>query len=183
VTTKKGKILISDPSIIPDLQFSRSIILLVDDNNEGSIGFIINKPLNFELKDLIPVIKSNFPIYHGGPVQQDNLYFVHKIPKLIPGSIKISEGLYWSGNFEIILKLSKDQKINKNDIRFFLGYSGWDANQLNSELDSNSWILCENNYKKDIFQVSDKTIWKNKMIDLGGEYSLWSNAPEQPSQN
>jgi putative transcriptional regulator len=109
VTTKKGKILISDPSIIPDLQFSRSIILLVDDNNEGSIGFIINKPLNFELKDLIPVIKSNFPIYHGGPVQQDNLYFVHKIPKLIPGSIKISEGLYWSGNFEIILKLSKDQ--------------------------------------------------------------------------
>ena len=86
-------------------------------------------------------------------MQQDNLYFVHKIPKLIPESIKISEGLYWSGNFEIILKLSRDQKINKNDIRFFLGYSGWDANQLNLELDSNSWILSENNYKKDIFQV------------------------------
>ena len=87
MTIKKGKILIAEPSIIGDISFNRSIILLADHNNEGSIGFILNKPLDYSLGDLIPEIESNFPIYNGGPVQQDNLYFIHKVAELIPDSI------------------------------------------------------------------------------------------------
>ena len=89
---KKGKLLIAEPSIIGDVSFNRSIILLTEHNNEGSIGFILNKPLDFELGDLIPDVKSNFPIYNGGPVQQDNLYFIHKVAELVPESIEISKG-------------------------------------------------------------------------------------------
>ena len=124
VSIKKGKLLIAEPSIIGDVSFNRSIILLADHNNEGSIGFIMNKPFDFCLGDIIPEIDSNFKIYNGGPVQQDNLYFVHKVAELIPESIEISEGLYWSGNFEQVSNLVKNQKISQNDIRFFLGYSG-----------------------------------------------------------
>ena len=130
MTIKKGKILIAEPSIIGDISFNRSIILLADHNNEGSIGFILNKPLDYCLGDLIPEIESNLPIYNGGPVQQDNLYFIHKVAELIPESIEISEGLFWSGNFEQVSKLVAEDKINENDIRFFLGYSGWEANQF-----------------------------------------------------
>ena len=180
---EKGKILIAEPSIIGDASFNRSIILLVEHGSNGSIGFILNKPMNLNISDLIPEIESNLKIYNGGPVQQDNLYFIHKISDLIPESIMISEGLYWSGNFEYVLKLIKKGKINKNDIRFFLGYSGWDFNQLNDELDNNSWILSENSYNKNIITAVDEVFWKNKMLDLGGEYSLWSNAPEHPSHN
>ena len=180
---EKGKILIAEPSIIGDASFNRSIILLVEHGSNGSIGFILNKPMNLNISDLIPEIESNLKIYNGGPVQQDNLYFIHKISDLIPESIMISEGLYWSGNFEYVLKLIKKGKINKNDIRFFLGYSGWDFNQLNDELDNNSWILSENSYNKNIITAVDEAFWKNKMLDLGGEYSLWSNAPEHPSHN
>tara|TARA_B100000989_G_C19485994_1_gene447478 strand:- start:36 stop:587 length:552 start_codon:yes stop_codon:yes gene_type:complete len=183
LTLEKGKILIAKPSIIGDVSFNRAIILIVDHSNEGSIGFILNKPMDFELGDLIPEIKSNFPIYNGGPVQQDNLYFIHKLPKLIPESIEISEGLYWSGNFEKVSKLITAGKINQAEIRFFLGYSGWDVDQLNSELDSNTWILSENNYQDKIIQEVDPSFWKKKMLDMGGEYSLWSNAPENPSFN
>ena len=183
MTLKKGKILIAKPSTIGDVSFNRAIILIVDHSNEGSIGFILNKPMDFELGDLIPEIKSNFPIYNGGPVQQDNLYFIHKLPKLIPDSIEISEGLYWSGNFKKVSKLITAGKINQAEIRFFLGYSGWDVDQLNSELDSNSWILSENNYQDKIIQEVDPSFWKKKMLDMGGEYSLWSNAPENPSYN
>ena len=121
MTIKKGKILIAEPSIIGDISFNRSIILLADHNNEGSIGFILNKPLDYCLGDLIPEIESNLPIYNGGPVQQDNLYFIHKVAELIPESIEISEGLFWSGNFEHVSKLVAEEKINENDIRFFLG--------------------------------------------------------------
>lgn len=180
---EKGKILIAEPSIIGDISFNRSIILLVEHGNNGSIGFILNKPMNLNISDLIPEIESNFKIYNGGPVQQDNLYFIHKISDLIPESIMISEGLYWSGNFEYVLKLIKKGEINKNDIRFFLGYSGWDSNQLNNELNNNTWILSENSHNKNIITAVDEVFWKNKMLDLGGEYSLWSNAPEHPSHN
>lgn len=180
---EKGKILIAEPSIIGDISFNRSIILLVEHGNNGSIGFILNKPMNLNISDLIPEIESNFKIYNGGPVQQDNLYFIHKISDLIPESIMISEGLYWSGNFEYVLKLIKKGEINKNDIRFFLGYSGWDSNQLNNELNNNTWILAENSHNKNIITAVDEVFWKNKMLDLGGEYSLWSNAPEYTSHN
>lgn len=180
---EKGKILIAEPSIIGDISFNRSIILLVEHGNNGSIGFILNKPMSLNISDLIPEIESNFKIYNGGPVQQDNLYFIHKISDLIPESIMISEGLYWSGNFEYVLKLIKKGEINKNDIRFFLGYSGWDSNQLNNELNNNTWILAENSHNKNIITAVDEVFWKNKMLDLGGEYSLWSNAPEYPSHN
>jgi putative transcriptional regulator len=180
---EKGKILIAEPSIIGDISFNRSIILLVENGNNGSIGFILNKPMNLNISDLIPEIESNFKIYNGGPVQQDNLYFIHKLSDLIPESIMISEGLYWSGNFEYVLKLIKKGEINKNDIRFFLGYSGWDSNQLNNELNNNTWILSENSHNKNIITAVDEVFWKNKMLDLGGEYSLWSNAPEHPSHN
>lgn len=180
---EKGKILIAEPSIIGDISFNRSIILLVEHGNNGSIGFILNKPMNLNISDLIPEIESNLKIYNGGPVQQDNLYFIHKISDLIPESIMISEGLYWSGNFEYVLKLIKKGEINKNDIRFFLGYSGWDSNQLNNELNNNTWILSENSHNKNIITAVDEVFWKNKMLDLGGKYSLWSNAPEHPSHN
>lgn len=180
---EKGKILIAEPSVIGDISFNRSIILLVEHGNNGSIGFILNKPMNLNISDLIPEIESNLKIYNGGPVQQNNLYFIHKISDLIPESIMISEGLYWSGNFEYVLKLIKKGEINKNDIRFFLGYSGWDSNQLNNELNNNTWILSENSHNKNIITAVDEVFWKNKMLDLGGEYSLWSNAPEHPSHN
>ena len=96
MTIKKGKILTSEPSIIGDTHFNRSIILLVEHSDEGSIGFILNKPLNLNIGDLIPNIDSNFIVYNGGPVQQDSLYFIHNIPELITDSVKISEGLYLS---------------------------------------------------------------------------------------
>ena len=117
---KKGHLLIAEPSIIGDLSFNRSVILLADHNKEGSIGFIINKPLKYTINDLIPEIDASFKIYNGGPVEQDNLYFIHNIPELIPNSVEISNGIYWGGDFESTKDLINDGSINKNNIRFFL---------------------------------------------------------------
>ena len=80
ITTKpkKGNLLIAEPTIIGDVSFNRSIVLLADHTHEGSIGFILNKPLKYTINDLIPEIEAAFKIYNGGPVEQDNLYFIHK---------------------------------------------------------------------------------------------------------
>lgn len=180
---KKGHLLIAEPSIIGDLSFNRSVILLADHSQEGSIGFILNKPLRYQLRDLLPETASTFTVYNGGPVEQDNLYFIHKVPDLIPESIEISKGIYWGGNFDAVLSLLDKQLLKKSDIRFFLGYSGWEADQLDSELESNSWLISENIYNENLIRKSTTTLWKQKMLEMGGDYSLWSNAPEDPSYN
>ena len=180
---KKGNLLIAEPAIIGDISFNRSIVLLADHTPEGSIGFILNKPLEYNINDLVPEVEANFKVYNGGPVEQDNLYFIHKVPQLIPNSIEISLGIFWGGDFSVVAKLISSNTINENDIRFFLGYSGWDSDQLETELKANSWLVTENVYKKNIIEKDYEFFWKEKMLELGGEYSIWSNAPENPNYN
>tara|TARA_R100001369_G_scaffold20091_1_gene36732 strand:- start:230524 stop:231153 length:630 start_codon:yes stop_codon:yes gene_type:complete len=179
----KGLLLVAEPTIIGDTSFNRSVVLLAEHSESGSIGFILNKVLDFTLNDLIPELKKGFKIYNGGPVEQDNLYFIHKIPDLIPESIEIANGIYWGGNFEAVKELILNNLISEKEIRFFLGYSGWDAEQLNEELNSNSWIITAHQDSKDIIERPYRSFWKDKMIELGGNYMLWSNAPENPTYN
>jgi putative transcriptional regulator len=180
---KKGVLLIAEPSVIGDVSFSRSVILLADHNESGSVGFILNKPLDFTVNDLVPDVEASFTVYNGGPVEQDNLYFLHTIPDLISDSIEISDGIYWGGNFEITKNLINSGLIQKDTIRFFLGYSGWTSNQLDEEIESNSWILSQNNFKSAILKTPSTEFWKEKIMELGGEYIIWSNAPENPILN
>ena len=113
---KKGCLLIAEPTILNDMSFNRSVILLTEHSNDGSVGFILNKPLSYSINDLIPEIDANFMIYNGGPVEQDNLYFLHNVPELIPDSIEIAYGLYWGGNFETTKLLINDGKLSKENI-------------------------------------------------------------------
>jgi putative transcriptional regulator len=172
----KGSLLIAEPSILNDDSFNRSIILLTEHNEQSSVGFILNRPLKFTLGDIIPEISCTFTIYQGGPVEQDNLYFVHKVPELIPDSIQVSEDIYWGGNFNSLKTLLAENKIQSTDIRFFLGYSGWGTHQLEDELLNNSWFVSENDFEN-IFSVDNETLWKNKLMQKGGEYKIWANAP------
>lgn len=180
---EKGHLLIAEPSIIGDISFNRSVILIAENNENGSIGFILNKPLDFSLGELVPEIESDFKIFNGGPVEQDNLYFIHKVPELITNSIEISNGIYWGGDFKRVIELVRNNEISEQDIRFFLGYSGWSPDQLEEELSENSWVIQENIYKNQIIEKGHISFWKEKMIELGGDYVIWSNAPENPIYN
>ncbi|MDG1528047.1 MAG: YqgE/AlgH family protein [Polaribacter sp.] len=176
ISPKKGRLLIAEPSILNDNSFNRSIILLTEHTKNNSIGFIINKPLSFTVQDLVPETDCSFPVYQGGPVEQDNLYFVHKVPNLIHDSIEVANGIFWGGNFDSLKELLNSQKLKISDIRFFLGYSGWEHNQLEDELKTDSWFISENNYSN-IFATDNTTIWKNKLLEKGGKYKIWANAP------
>ena len=180
---QKGLLLLAEPSIIGDVSFNRAVILLADHTSEGSVGFILNKPLKYTITDLIPDIVSDFKIYNGGPVEQDNLYFIHNIPELIPNSIEIANGIFWGGDFESTKDLINTGIIKKKNIRFFLGYTGWDAEQLENEMYANSWILTKNAYESKILAKESTHFWKEKIVELGGDYLIWSNAPENPILN
>ena len=178
-----GSILIADPSVVGDNNFHRSLILLVEHNYKGSLGFIINKPLNYHTNDIMIEMKYNFPLYYGGPVDQENLFFIHKMGNLIPESIQIENDLYWGGDFEKIISLVNDKKLKIDDIKFFLGYSGWSPKQLDLEIESKSWIINKKSNSSQIFKKKSELLWKDQMKALGGKFLLWSNSPENPYEN
>jgi len=179
----KGALLVAEPSIIGDVSFNRSVVLLADHTDNGSVGFILNKPLEYTLRDFIPEVQSSLPVYNGGPVEQDNLYFIHRVPDLIPNSVEIADGIYWGGDFNTIIGLLDKKKLEKDEIQFFLGYSGWATEQLHEELDLNSWVVVDNTMENEIIGKCCIDFWKEKMIEFGGDYLLWSNAPENPAYN
>lgn len=175
--------MIAEPTLTGDVSFNRSVVLLAEHNDEGSVGFILNKPLEYDISDLVTEITVPFKVYNGGPVEQDNLYFIHKVPHLIEGSVEISDGIFWGGNFDKTIELINNLTITEGDIRFFLGYSGWDSSQLDQELSSKSWVVVHNEYESAIIEKSPSAFWKEKMVELGGDYLIWSNAPENPALN
>ena len=178
----KGRLLIAEPSILNDSSFNRSIVLLTEYTNNNAVGFILNKPLAYSVNDLLPDIPCDFTVYQGGPVEQDNLYFAHKVPDLIEDSIEVANGIYWGGNFETLKELLNNQILDNTDIRFFLGYSGWGNQQLEGELKSRSWFVAENDFQN-IFSTDNESLWKNKLLQKGGNYKLWANAPSNFNLN
>jgi len=178
----KGKLLIAEPSILNDNSFNRTIILLTEHSLTSSVGFILNRQLEYTVNDLIPELDCSFPIYQGGPVEQDNLYFVHRVPDLIPDSIEVERGIFWGGNFETLRSLLNNELLSETDIRFFLGYSGWAKDQLENEMNQNSWFVTENDFDN-IFSIDEESFWKNKLLQKGGNYKLWANAPSDFNLN
>ncbi len=124
ITPTKGALLIAEPSIIGDASFNRSVVLLAEHNDEGSVGFILNKPLKHRLKDFVPEVNSNLRVYNGGPVEQDNLYFIHRVPELIPDSIEISNGIYWGGRLYHDYRHAQQQRPEKGSDSVFPGLFG-----------------------------------------------------------
>ena len=178
-----GNLLVATPKVLGDFNFHRSVILLTERKITGSIGFILNKKLDYTLDEVMDGIQSKFSLYFGGPVEQDNLFYIHSLGDQIPNSIPITNSLYWNGDFNIVNTLIDSGKLNKNNIRFFLGYSGWDPGQLESEFENRSWELFDKISPLELINSQIKNMWSYCMSSLGGDYLIWSNTPENPYLN
>jgi len=178
----KGRILISEPFLL-DYYFKRSVVLLAEHNEEGSFGLVINKQIKMDLSDVLtdfPAFEA--PVYLGGPVKNDSLFFIHTLGELIPDSMEIIDGLFWGGDIEAVKEMIIIGQINPSHIKFFMGYSGWVANQLDSELKKNSWLVSRTN-AKDIMQGKIDVLWESSLKSLGKDYAYWTNFPEDPAMN
>ncbi len=176
-----GRLLIAEP-FLGDPNFERSVILLCEHTDEGSFGLVMNQLSNLKLQDVIDDIFMEFPVYVGGPVEYNTLHYVHRLGNLIPDSVELGNNLYWSGDFDAIKTMINIGKIKEDDIRFFLGYSGWGAGQLDSEMKKNSWVVSET--EADIvFESSPKEFWRKVLRNMGGSYKVMSNYPTDPRLN
>ena len=178
----KGKILISEP-LLADNYFKRSVVLLAEHNEEGSFGIIMNKPIDNRFNDVV----TDFPDYRGqlflgGPVSNSSLFFIHTLGQQVENSMKIMDGLYWGGDIEAVRELLLLKQVDTNQIRFCIGYSGWGSNQLEEELQRNSWLVSGLNAKTLMNTEPDK-LWELALRKLGNDYSYWENFPTDPALN
>ncbi|PZR31610.1 MAG: hypothetical protein DI538_20730 [Azospira oryzae] len=182
VNPGKGKMLVSEP-YLADPNFERTLVLLCEHNDEGSFGFVLNKPSIARMGDVLEDLKGlDAPVYIGGPVQQDTLHFIHQCADL-EGATEITPGVFWGGNFEGLLVNLDIQKVNVDDVKFFLGYSGWAAGQLEGELKTDSWIVSDRITPELIFETDHQEMWKKALRIMGGRFSVYSNYPADPRDN
>jgi len=179
---EKGKILISEP-FLPDTFFNRSIIYLTDHTSDGSVGFILNKKLDLQVSAAIEGFEHwDEYLSMGGPVAPDTLHYLHKLGDIIPNSILVEGDIFWGGDIDSIRELIKSGKIKQSQIRFFLGYSGWSAGQLERELKENSWIIAKINSNIVLSNKGDD-IWKRVLRSFKNKYRMWADFPDSPEMN
>jgi putative transcriptional regulator len=177
----RGSMLISAPNLTDF--FKRSVIFLVEHDENGSIGFVLTKPLNYKVSEIIDGFPEfDAPVLIGGPVQTDLVNFIHKAGNIVEDTYEIVEGIFWGGSFESLKSLAEEGKLNPDDFLFFLGYAGWSPDQLKNEIINNSWIVT-NSKKEYVFNQHPDKLWHDILKGMGGEYSLISTFPEDPSVN
>lgn len=177
-----GILLIADP-FLKDPNFMRTVVFLCDHQEEGSMGFVINKQIEQTLDELMDGFDGfRIPVYYGGPVQMDTIHFLHQYPERIPGGQEVMKGVYWGGDFELLSEMVRKGEADFSKIRFFLGYSGWGTGQLDGELGEKSWLTVSAT-RKILFHEQPDDIWKDSLKHLGGEYEMMINFPIDPSLN
>ncbi|MDR1382037.1 MAG: YqgE/AlgH family protein [Tannerella sp.] len=180
---EKGRILISEP-FLRNLYFQRSVVLLVRHDEQGSMGFVLNKKTTlwvndfFDGFDCIPRI----PVYLGGPVLSERLFFIHSLGNIIPDSVRIGGNLYFDGNFEALRLYLSSGKPAGGNMKFFLGYSGWTENQLQGEIEQDSWLVSRES-SRNIMLAEGESFWKQSVESVGGSYLTWINYPRDPILN
>lgn len=179
---QKGRILISEPFLM-DNYFKRSIVLLTEHSEDGTVGFVLNKPINMKANEIM----ADFPeidaiVSLGGPVQTNTLHYIHTMGDIIPGSMKVVNSIFWGGEFDVIKKLLNTKTLNSQNIRFFLGYSGWQPNQLDDELADNAWVIADIE-PEEIMSPMNKYYWNKTLNRMGTKYRMWANFPENPQNN
>lgn len=179
---KQGNILIAKP-YLQSAYFKRTVIYLCEHSEFGSLGFVMNKPHGILLKDIFPHLKGgHFPLFEGGPVATQELFFIHTLGLKLSDSIEVSKGIYMGGNFTELCHMIEQKKINNKQIRFFVGCTSWDENQLESEIKRDDWFEEPVNYDE-MIDSDPNELWGNELIKINPSFKAFSDFSFDPSLN
>jgi putative transcriptional regulator len=178
----KGDLLLSEPFLM-DSDFSRVVILLCEHNEEGSFGLILNNTLEIEINAVVTDFpEAKIPVGFGGPVERSQLFYIHQ-SKEIAGSAQIGKNLYLGGDYPEIKKRISSDEMTPENLRFFIGYTGWSAGQLQNEIDDLSWVVMKIPDELNLFDSFDDGLWHDLLVQLGGKYKLMAEYPVNPADN
>lgn len=179
---KSGSLLIAIP-FMEDSNFSQTVVLICERSKKGAFGLVLNRPTGIGMHEAMDDFPSqDFYLFDGGPVEKDTIHFITTRGDLLDNSLEISEGIYWGGDFEQLKTLINTGQVSSDEVRFFLGYSGWDPDQLDNELKEGSWIIAQAD-PEHLFADEPRQMWRSVLARMGGNYKVISNFPENPHLN
>lgn len=184
-TPHAGCLLLAEP-LMRDDTFSRSVLVLIEHSDSlGSMGFVTNHISRYTLNELVAEIErsEDIPVYIGGPVHHDRLYYLHTLGDLIPQSESVCNGLYVSGDFRAMVEYINSGGEIEGKVRFFLGYSGWTKGQLEGEIKNYDWAVTTITDAKRLLTLQDEEAWRAEVQLLDERYRLWLNCPSYVGLN
>lgn len=140
----KPGIFLNSSTTLNDTVFEDVQVYIAELNNKGALGFVINKTFTRKLNELEEFKDAaDTAIYNGGPVDNEHLFFIHRRPDLIGEGKIIDNGCFFGGNFKQAIAAINSNAISDADLKIFIGYCGWDANELETEIEEGSWTISE----------------------------------------
>ena len=185
INPSSGALLVAEP-FLRESYFNHAVIYLVDyGDGESSMGIVMNKTTNYLLSDLLNNVtrREPVPVYCGGPLSGDRLYFIHRLGDIIPGAKHIADGMYIGGDFDCMIDYVNAGYPLEGFVRFCLGYSGWEVGQLDDELKNNVWAVTSMKDADTILQGSEDGYWHGQVRTMGAKYRGWLYHPQYPSLN
>lgn len=184
-TLAVGTLLISEP-FLPEEPFFRKLIVIIESNSEGSVGVIINESLPNSISISIedkPDLDLAFPLLNGGPVgnsADEHLGFLYMGPAT-KSSIHISGEYHYLTDLMELLEVIETGSINLLRTFAVSGYCGWAVGQLEEEIKEKTWVVSK--FQNHYMNLKGDIAWKSALKDLGGEFALLANAPEDVQWN
>lgn len=181
-----GALLVSEP-FLREEYFSHSVIALIEHEPKGgAMGVVLNNTTDYTLQELVKGVecKEPVPVYCGGPLGSDRLFFMHTLGDIIQGTQSLGNGLWIGGEFEPMLSIVNDGYELEGNIRFFLGYSGWSDGQLEDELARNVWAVSPlTSTPHDMLRGDGDAYWHRAVRALGPDFRGWLYHPQNPMVN
>ena len=185
-TPVRGSLLVAKPTV-GDFFFKRSLVLIVDaDEGEGAMGVVVNNYTGYNLRDIMPEIETvdEIPLLLGGPVGPQMLFYLHTLgPEIIPESVDLGNGVWFGGEFDAIKRYVEVGGPIEGRTKFIVGYSGWSAGQLDSEIKRHDWAVLDKADSELLIGNGDEDCWRDAVSRFGDRYRLWLNLPCDPTNN
>jgi len=176
---QKGRVLVAEP-FLQDSYFKRSVVLITEHNEEGTLGFVLNNPIDFKINEIIKDFPDVDSLVSIG--RTDTVHYLHTLGHEIPDCEEVMENIFWGGDLDSVRKGLGDGGIQHYQIRFFVGYSSWYPGQLDREIAENSWLVTEID-GLDIMHGTDFRLWEKVLSQEEERYRMWTRYPENPLWN
>ena len=181
----KGHFLIANP-VLPDPNFSRTVVLLCNHDEQGSFGLVINRLAPINAKEIFEEIEisgsSSGKIFIGGPVSPSQVFYLCRSKMPLPELDAICDDIYLGMSKELLDNLMTRIEDPHKNIRFYMGYSGWGAGQLAGEMERLSWLTCEAQ-SEFVFLENEESTWAYAVKSMGKDYEYLIKAPVNPQWN
>ena len=183
---RPGTILIASP-LLNDPNFKRTVILILDkDANNGHIGLILNRNLDISMQEAcdMPGKAGEMSLYHGGPVDLQRLFWLDSYGDRVKGSYEILPGINVGGDYDNLMDAISNTTDPQKNLRFYLGYSGWSAGQLEKEIEAGAWGIVDHILDPNLLlTLTGNEMWNAIAKWLGPAYRHWLLLPSDPNLN